>query len=60
MLRPYLAAWPKVLQLEGARPELLVAFPRFEEVVLAQLAAGMEFLFPFEEQNLEEKGLLLH
>lgn len=49
-----------MLQLEGAQLELLVAFPRFEEVVLAQLAVGMEFLFPFEEQNLEEEGLVLH
>lgn len=56
MLKPYLAVLPE----GGAQPELLVPFPRFEEEGLAQLAAGMEFLFPFEEQNLEEEGLLLH
>lgn len=49
-----------MLQQEGAQPELMEAFPRFEEVVLAQLVVEMEFLFPFEEQNLEEEGLVLH
>ena len=49
-----------MLQEEEAQPELMEAFPRFEEAVLGQLAVVMEFLFPFEELNLEEEGVLLH
>ena len=75
VLKPYLAVLPKVLpeggtqpflpfhlggQLAGGNQTLMVAFPRFEEEGLAQLAVEMEFLFPFEEQNLEEEALLLH